>query len=170
MFDQHYFFITTITTLDEMSLSYRTPENTEGRPRTVEVRVRGRGGRMLAGRSKDQGHKRGAIELEIKRDTAARSKTKRGADLRADAVKALRRDHAFTCSVSLLPMFTGRRPDVRDTITLAGLGNLFSGNYLVDQITHRFGPGELEAEIELYRTSRPKHLIKCCWHGDGAKR
>lgn len=133
--------------LDDFDLSFRVPDNQEGRPAKVEVRGRGRGGRRLKGRATP--HARGTERITLKRDLKIRSRGH--AERRAEAKKALKREHAFTCSVSLLPTFTGRRPDVRDTVALAELGKLFSGKYLVDKASHRFEPGQLSMSLELFR-------------------
>lgn len=136
--------------LDDYSLSFNVPENQEGRPAKVEVRGRGRGGRRLRGRAQE--HERGTEHVEIKRDLRIRSK--RQADRRAEARKALQREHAFNCSVSLLPSFAGALPDVRQTVALAELGKLFSGKYLIDRARYSFAPGRMEGSLELYRDIR----------------
>lgn len=133
--------------LDDFRLSFKVPENQEGRPARVETRGRGRGGRRLRGESGQ--HPRGAERLEIKRDLHVKSK--RHADKRAEARKALEREHAFSCSVGVLPAFTGRRADVRDTVALANLPRIFNGKYLVDSVTHVFEAGQLSQELDLYR-------------------
>lgn len=90
--------------LSNYSLSFRVPENKEGRPGKVETRGRGRAGRRLKGKSLE--HKRGIHHVEIKRDLAI--KTKRHADRRAAARKELQREHAFTLSISLIPRSQAR--------------------------------------------------------------
>lgn len=133
--------------LDDFRLSYRAPENVEGRPAKVETRGRGRGGKRLKGASHP--HARGTEQVEIKRDL--RAKSKRGADKRAEARKALQREHAFHGTIGVLPSFKGRRPDVRDTVALESLPPLFNGNYLCDRVTHTFAPGDLRMELDVYR-------------------
>ncbi|MBX6772799.1 MAG: hypothetical protein IRY83_13795 [Chloroflexi bacterium] len=130
----------------DFDLQYRVPENQEGRPGAVETRTRGRGGRRLSGRT---ARDRGTGQVEIKRDVAVKSR--RAADARAEARKALEREHAFQASVVLLSSYDGPRPDVRDTVELANVGKLFSGRWLVDRVTHAFGPGRLDTRLELYR-------------------
>ncbi|HEV2764749.1 MAG TPA: hypothetical protein VGV38_17345 [Pyrinomonadaceae bacterium] len=136
--------------LDDYSLSFKVPENQEGRPAKVEVRGRGRGGRRLQGRAQE--HERGTEHVQIKRDL--RIGSKRQADRRAEARKALQREHAFTCSVNLLPAFEGELLDVRMTVALAELGKLFSGKYLIDRAHYTFAPGRMEGSLELYRDIR----------------
>lgn len=133
--------------LEDFRLSFKVPENQEGRPARVETRGRGRGGRRLRGESEQ--HPRGTERLEIKRDLHVKSK--RHADKRAEARKALDREHAFNCSVGVLPAFTGRRADVRDTVALANLPRVFNGKYLCDTVTHVFEAGQLSMELDLYR-------------------
>lgn len=133
--------------LSDFSLSFKVPENREGRPGQVEHRGRGRGGRRLKGSSDTSA--RGTHHVEIKKDLAV--KTKRHADRRAQARKELKREHAFTLTVRMLSSFTGTRPDVRETVAIANLGKLFSGNYICDRVAHNFRPGELTTTLDLYR-------------------
>jgi phage protein D len=133
--------------LDDFRVSYKVPENVEGRPAQVKVRVRGHGGSALEGASAkgQRGHER----LEVKTDLPVKSK--RAADKRAEARKALKREHAFTGEIGVLPSYSGRRADARDTVRLTGLPKLFNGNYLCDRVTHLFEPGALKMEMSLYR-------------------
>lgn len=133
--------------LSDYSLSFKVPENREGRPGQVEHRGRGRGGRRLKGKSEKSA--RGTQHVEIKKDLAVKSK--RHADRRAEARKALKREHAFSLSVRMLSVFTGRRPDVRETVAIVGMGQLFSGRYICDRVMHNFRPGELSTALDLYR-------------------
>lgn len=133
--------------LDGCSFRYRSPENQEGRPGSVRVRARGKGGRRLEGKS--DVNARGTSQTEIRRDLSI--KTKRQADRRAEAKKALSREHAFTGRVALLDAFRGRRPDIRDTVEVLGLGKLFSGKYIAEEVHHEFAPGNLSTEISLVR-------------------
>jgi hypothetical protein len=129
------------------SFRYVTPENVAGRNSVIEVRGRGRGGKRLAGQSDKS--ERGTKRLAVGRDLAI--KTKRSANRRAQAIKDLQREHAYTGSITLLPDFTGVRPDIRDTVEILNVGKMFSGRYIVDEVQHIFGPGQLETQIELYR-------------------
>ncbi|PYS88968.1 MAG: hypothetical protein DMF64_18870 [Acidobacteria bacterium] len=133
--------------LNDFSLNFKVPENVEGRPKKVETRGRGRGGRRLKGKSDESA--RGTQQVEIKRDLAV--KTKRHADRRAEAKKELQREHAFTLSVRMLSLFKGTRPDVRETVAMTDIGKLFSGNYLCDRVQHTLRPGELTTSLDLYR-------------------
>ncbi|MET0623102.1 MAG: hypothetical protein ABW250_09005 [Pyrinomonadaceae bacterium] len=133
--------------LSDYSLSFKVPENRDGRPGQVEHRGRGRGGRRLKGKSDRSA--RGTQHVEIKRDLAVKSK--RHADRRAQARKELKREHAFSLSVRMLSVFMGRRPDVRETVAIAGMGELFSGRYICDRVMHNFRPGELTTTLDLYR-------------------
>lgn len=139
-----------VALLPGFHFEFRTPENREGRPGKVETRVRGKGGRRLRGRATEG--KRGTSHIEIKRDLATRSK--RAADRRAEARKALQREHAFTLSVVILPTFRGRRPDIRDTVEILNVGKLFSNRYLCDRVMHSFRGGELRTTLDLYRDIR----------------
>lgn len=133
--------------LSDFSLNFKVPENRDGRPKKVETRGRGRGGKRLTGKSAESA--RGTTHVEVRRDLAIKSK--RHADRRAEARKALQREHAFTLSVGMLPTFRGRRPDVRDTAEALGLGKLFSGLYLCDRVAHQMRGGELKTTLDLYR-------------------
>jgi phage protein D len=134
--------------LRNFDLAFKVPENKRGRPKGIEVRGRGRGGKRLSGKS-DQAQ-RGRELLHVKRDLAMH--TQQRATARAQAQKELDREHAFTISISqLLSSSPAFRPDVRDTIRLAEMGKLFSGDYLADKVTHEFASGRLSTMFELYR-------------------
>ncbi|HEY9286243.1 MAG TPA: hypothetical protein VIP46_22520 [Pyrinomonadaceae bacterium] len=132
--------------LDEFDLVFSVPENQEGRPSRVETRARNQTGRRLKGQSGQ--HQRGTEVLIVKRDLRVRSK--QTADRRAEARKALQREHAFDCHVTILPTFRGKFPDVRETVALARLGKLFTGKYLIDRAGYRFAAGELSGNLDLY--------------------
>jgi phage protein D len=131
------------------SLTYKLPENQQGRPKIAIVHARGRGGKRLEGKSKE--HPRG----HIMRKGAARDKaehTKLYADRRAHAHKELQREPAFRLHVLSIPPLPGLRPDVRNTIQLENLGKLFSGPYLCDKVKHEHdGGGKFDTEYDLYR-------------------
>lgn len=128
-------------------LSFKVPENQEGRPRRVEVRGRGRGGKRLVGHSDTS--QRGTQAVTIKRDLPQHNK--RAATRRAQAQKELQREHEFQCNVRHIRTPSGVRADVRDTIKLANVGKLFSGLYLCNSVGYEFGPGRLDTNLELYR-------------------
>ena len=149
------------TILRNFDLDFKVPENKMGRPKGVEVRGRGRGGKRLKG-SSDEGS-RGHEVLRVKKDLSMHTKAR--ATARAQAQKELDREHAFTISISTLFSEDPRvRDDVRDTVALNGVGELFSTarrndvkvdnktrGYLADKVTHEFGPGKLSTMFELYR-------------------
>jgi hypothetical protein len=132
--------------LRDFDLQFKVPENVAGRPKGVEVRSRGRGGKRLSGKSDESS--RGHEELKLKRDLSQH--TKQRATARAQAQRELDREHAFTLSVRRIKS-NGGRDDVRDTIRILEMGKLFSGDYLADRVTHDFTPGRLTTGYELYR-------------------
>ena len=139
----------------DFDLAFKNPENKAGRPKGIEVRGRGRGGKRLTGHSDKSS--RGHEGLKIKRDLSQH--TKKRATARAQAQKELDREHAFELSVRAInpmqrkdwraPSF--QRDNVRDTIRIQEVGKLFSGDYLADRVTHEFAPGRLTTGYELYR-------------------
>jgi phage protein D len=133
--------------LKDFSFRFKVPENLEGRPGEVEARGRGRGGKRLTGQSSKHG--RGTKRIMLRR--SLKSKTKRGADSRAQARKELEREHAFINSLRTLPEWTGQRPDVRETIEVLNVGLLFSGKYICDRVAHSMSPGKLVTSIDFYR-------------------
>jgi hypothetical protein len=134
------------TLLRDFDLQFKLPENVAGRPKGIEVRTRGRGGKRLSGKSDESS--RGHEDLHIKRDLSQH--TKQRATARAQAQKELDREHAFTLSVRRIKATTGR-DDVRDTIRILEVGDLFGGDYLADRVAHEFSPGRLTTSYELYR-------------------
>lgn len=134
----------------DFSLTYKLPENSGGRPRTVETRGRGRRGRRLSGESTAGG--RGVVQVEIKRDLAISSRSH--ARRRAHAKKELDREHAFTISLRTVPTLNTTRADVRDTIRLQEVGRLFSGDYLVDRVSHNLSAQGFTSAYELYRDAK----------------
>ncbi len=136
--------------LHDFSLSFKVPENVLGRPRQLTVRTRGRAGRRAEG-SSSKGE-RGTEQVWIKRDLATPNKA--SAIRRAEARRELEREHAFECQVRTLPPFDATLLDARDTVTLAHVGLLFSGDYLCDRVTHTFGGGQIETLLELRRDIR----------------
>lgn len=133
--------------LNDFSLQFKLPESQDGRSKTVEARGRGRGGHRLKGQSHENA--RGTEKIELKRDLSISSK--RHANARAQARKQLQREHAFVCSVTMLPDAARERVDIRDTIELKEVGNLFSGKYLLDRVAHRLAPGARSTQFDLYR-------------------
>jgi hypothetical protein len=134
--------------LRNFDLAFKVPENKSGRPKGVEVRGRGRGGKRLSGKSDEA--QRGHQVLLAKKDLPMH--TKQRATARARAQKELDREHAFSISISqLFASAPALRPDVRDTIQVLQVGRLFSGDYLADKVTHEFSAGKLSTAYELYR-------------------
>lgn len=133
--------------LHELDMTYKLPENRQGKPLEVEWRGRRKGGRRLVGVSPK--HPRGTRPMQITEDLAIHSKSY--ANRRATAAKELQREHAFTCTIRSVPPLPGVRPDVRDTIALANAGKLFSGPYLCDQVRHEGDAGGFRTEYSLYR-------------------
>lgn len=134
--------------LHGFDITYKVPENQLGRPKQTEYRGRQKGGRRLTGKSDT--HPRGTKPVQVTESLAIHNKAY--ANRRAKAHKELQRDPAFQGtirSISPLPLV---RPDVRDTIALLELGELFSGAYLCDKATHEFqAPDTFHAEYSLYR-------------------
>ena len=128
-------------------LSYKLPENRHGRPRRVEVRGRGRNAARLSGEAEDGS--RGNVELGIKEDLPKH--TTKAAKHRAKARRESKREHAFEHHVSLLPAFQGGHIHVESTIMLTGLGEFYSGKYLVTETRNNFRAGSLTNELTLGR-------------------
>ena len=133
--------------LRQFDLVYKTPENLDGRPRSVHVRVRGRGGRRIFGAA--EGSDRGRRQVSLKTDLPTNIQSV--ATTRAHAKRDLQREHAFTVSIKTISPLPKLRPDVRDTVRLKELGLLFSGKYLTDKVRHEFAPGRLSTSYDLYR-------------------
>jgi hypothetical protein len=131
----------------DFSLTYKLPENQQGRPKVVHRRGRRRGGHRLTGES--SAHNRGHHPVEIRHDVAEH--TKKYIDRRAHAHKELQREPSFNCTVKSIPPLPGLRPDVRNTIELQGLGRLFSGLYICDKVRHTHGGDTFVTEYNLYR-------------------
>jgi phage protein D len=135
-------------TMRGINLGYKLPENKGGRPRRAEHRTHGKHGKAVKGVSDES--KRGHVHVEMKRDVGAKTLT--GAQRRAAAIKAQEREHAFTCRVrARLDTSRDRRPDVRETAELSGVGKLFGGLYLIDQVTHELSARGLHTDYQLYR-------------------
>jgi hypothetical protein len=147
------------TVLRDFDLNFKVPENKSGRPKGVEVRVRGRGGRRLSGFSDQSG--RGHQDLIIKRDLSRH--TKAAATARAQAQKELDREHAFNLYIRSISLLPDERVGVRDTVAITDVGLLFSSSsktpgqaagYIADKVIHDFSPGRLTTTYELYRDIR----------------
>jgi len=134
--------------LADWEFNFHTPESLEGRPKVVKVRGRGKSGRRAEGQSDVAD--RGRETLSLKKDVPGKA-TRSKLSKRAQAQKALEREHAFDGRVSSFVPPTGRRVDVRDTIAVEGVGKLFSGNYICDRVSYQFAPGRLAMDMDLYR-------------------
>ena len=134
--------------LRDFDLTHKFPENQEGRPRRVEVRGRGRGGKRLSGSSGE--NKRGRVVVEAKR--SLRTQTKAGGKRRAEATKGLDREHAFECQIRRTLAPGGRRADVRRTFRLENVGKLWSGDYIIDSL--RYSMKGVAATYGLYRDTQ----------------
>jgi hypothetical protein len=129
-------------------LRYEMPENVDGSPASVEVRVRGRGGRRVSGYSAKR--KRGRTKIvyhSLRTHSAPSSEAQR----RAQAIKDLESEPSFTCQVKTLFYPDTRIVGTRDTVWLENRGELFSGLYLVDSVHMNFSPGELTLDFDLVR-------------------
>jgi len=133
--------------LRDFDLAFKVPENVAGRPKGIEVRGRGRGGKRLSGKSDE--NKRGHEEVKLKRDLSQH--TQKRATLRAQAQKELDREHAFTLSIRAIKSKRFALVDVRDTVAVHEVGRLFSGDYIADRVSHDFSPGRMTTGFELYR-------------------
>lgn len=126
-------------------LTYKLPDNHRGRPRHVEVRGRGPGGRRLSEKSDESA--RGHGQVEVRRDLHQHSA--RGARHAAGGKKGRRRDHALEHTVRLLPVYEGKRIELRQTVHLYEAGAFYSGRHVVDRIGYEFRAGELTCDLTL---------------------
>jgi hypothetical protein len=133
--------------LHDFSLSYKLPENQRGRAKLVEYRGRHRGGKRLTGLSRQ--HPRGHKPVEMRHDLSEH--TQKHATRRAHAKKELEREPAWNCSIRSVPPLPQLRPDVRNTIRLENVGNLFSADYLVDNVRHELSGNDFFTDYTLYR-------------------
>lgn len=133
-------------------LTYRTPENLDGRPKTVTHRRRGRNGKFLKGTSDEA--TRGREETVVKRDMA--SPTGKKLTRRAQAQKDLEKEYAFEGRIEKMLPPDGTRLDVRNTIKLEGVGKLLGGKYLCRTVNYRFAPGQMSMDAEIYRDVEDK--------------
>lgn len=133
------------TILRDPDCQFKVPENKTGKPKGVEVRGRGRGGKRLKGSSNQ--YPRGHEVLTIKKDLPEHSRQR--ATARAQAQRELEREHAFELRLSTLAG-AGTRVDVRQTVKTLDMGRLFSGDYIVNGVNYEFGPGRLSRTFDLY--------------------
>lgn len=134
--------------LHNFDLSFKLPENHQGRNKQVEWRARRRGGRRLTGKSSH--HPRGTYRSEgTKSDPAIH--TPNYVSRKAHASKDLQREHAYVCTIRSIPPLPNVRPDIRDTVEIQNFGKLFSGSYLLDKVTHDHTAEGFSTEYSLYR-------------------
>lgn len=128
------------------NLGYKVPENKKGRPKKTEVRGRGKSGKQLKGSVTT-----GAVGTEdvILREDLPKQ-TIAVAERRASGKTNRRREYAFEHQIETLSSFR-TIIDLRNTITLGGLGKFFSGNYLVTDVRYDFSPGNLISEMTVGR-------------------
>lgn len=123
------------------NLSYKLPENKRGRLGKAEVRSRKTGGKLLKGSSQTpSGTETIIVREDLPKQTASL------AERRAKGKINSRREYAFEHQLQTLQSFR-KVIELRNTITLAGMGKFFSGNYVVTDIRHNFRPGNLISEI-----------------------
>lgn len=135
------------TILAGMDFRYRTLENQDGKPQTVKVRRRGKGGKRAEGEA--QNAVGAGVQMVLKRDSPSPTKSK--LTRRAQAQRELEREHAFEGSITTVVQPNGSRLDVRNTVKLTGMDKFFSGDYISDGVFYRFAPGQLSMELDLYR-------------------
>lgn len=138
---------TDVLLASDYDLSYKLPENVAGTPRLVSQRGRGRGGHRLEGESSKG--QRGQEIVVLKRDL--RNHTRAEANRRAQAIRELERENTFECRIKHLRPLAARRVDVRDTVEILNLGDLFSGSYLVDSVSYEVSSRGLSTSYNLYR-------------------
>jgi hypothetical protein len=129
------------------SLRYEMPENVDGSPASIEVRVRGRGGRRQSGHSVKRARGRKIIAHHSLRSSAPASEAGR----RAQAIQDIESEPSFSCKVKTLFHPATRLVGVRQTVWLENRGSLFSGLYLVDGVHLDFSPGSLTIDFDLVR-------------------
>jgi hypothetical protein len=113
----------------------------------LTTRGRAGGGRRLEGVSSKGA--RGHEEVVIKRDLRVSSRAV--AQRRAEARRKLARENTFEVRIKHVRPLRADRIDVRDTIELANLGDLFNGKYLVDGVTYEASSRGFETTYDLYR-------------------
>lgn len=133
------------TLLRDFNLSYKLPENKRGRIGKAEVRSRTKGGKLLKGKTQTPS---GTEDIIVREDLP--KQTVSLAERRAKGKSNLRREYAFEHQLRTLPSFRTVL-ELRNTLTLAGMGKFFSGNYIVTDLRYDFRPGNLTAEITVGR-------------------
>lgn len=132
----------------DFRILFKKPENESVRPRVVKFRGRGKGGKRLEGES-DKNTK-GREIITLKKSVAGKA-TKAKLSARAQAQKDLEKEHAFEGSINFPFLHQGIRLDVRDTLAVEGIGELFSQAYICDTVRYQFGAGKINLDVDLYR-------------------
>lgn len=141
-------FAKDFTLLRGFNVSYKLPENKKGRPQRTEVRARGKGGKRLTGIKEIGEGNAGTQDLIVREDLP--KATVSLANRRASGKTGRQREYAFENQLKSLPSFQ-TIIELRNTLTLAGMGKFFSGNYVVTDIRYNFRPGQLTSEITVGR-------------------
>lgn len=131
------------TLLRGFNLSYKMPENKKGRAKQTEVRARAKDGKRLVGKN-DTGGVAGTDDLIVREDLP--KPTVALLNRRASGKSNRRREYAFEHHLVTLPTFN-QIVELRNTLTLGGMGKFFSGNYIVTDIRYSFRPGQLTSEM-----------------------
>jgi phage protein D len=135
-----------IKLLRGFQLSYKVPENKKGKHKQTEYRGRREGGKRLTGDHKPAPI--GTTDLVVGEDLLKHSV--RWAKTRAKAKSDRRREFAFEHHLQTLAEFR-RLIQLRDTVTLAGMGGFYSNEYVVTNIRYNFRAGQLISEITVGR-------------------
>lgn len=130
------------TLLRGFNLSYKSPTDRRGRRNRTEVRGRGRGDRQVVGTTEIVGND--TSDIIVKEDLPQQSVN--FAERQARGRSNRKREYAFEHQLKTLSSFR-TIISLRNTITLAGMGRFFSGNYVVTDIRYNFLAGELTAEF-----------------------
>lgn len=138
------------------NLRYEMPENVDGSPASVEVRVRGRGGSRQSGFSAKRARGRKKIVFHSLQSNNPASEANR----RAQAVKDIESEPSFTCQIKTLFHPSTRLVENRQTVWLENRGRLFSGLYVVDGVHMDFSPGSLTVDLTLFVMLS---VAKSCW-------
>lgn len=146
------------TLLRGFGLSYKLPKNPKGRIKKATVRVRGKNDKALVTTVGDE--EGGVSDLIINKDLPSVSVARAAQTAKARIGK--RKEYAFEHSLKTLPSFQ-KRINLRDVITLAGMGKFFSGDYFVTEVTYQFEPGHLICEMNVgneLKSLKPKPKTK----------
>lgn len=135
------------TLLRGFNLGYKLPENKKGRSKRTEVRGRGKDGKRLTGKN-DAGGASETENLIIREDLP--KPTVALATRRASGKSKRQREYAFEHQLQTLPTFK-TIIELRNTLTLGGIGEFWGGDYIVTDIRYDFRPGRLISELTVGR-------------------